>query len=205
MPEIKRNKMPEIGVLILAAGGSRRLGKPKQLLRYEQESLLLRIVNSVLKLQDILPMVVVGAQRELMMQELAAKPVDVIYNERWESGLATSIAVGLSGILQKNERLQGCLFVVCDQPFLNTAVLQQILDKQLQPDKGIVAAAYDGTVGTPVFFRRKYFEKLLQLSQDEGAKKVVTRHLSDLVMVPFAEGATDIDTQEDYSRLINGH
>ena len=193
----------KIAIIVLAAGGSTRLGKPKQLLAYHNESLLQRIVGCILQLKDVIPAVVIGSNNELMRDELSACDIEVIENDEWAAGISTSIIKGLSSLLQKHPDIESCIFVVCDQPHLTTIVIQGLLDSAVQSGKGIVAARYGSVIGTPVFFNKKYFKDLLLLAGDEGAKKIINKHPNDLITIDFPQGAIDIDTMEDYNKLID--
>lgn len=204
MPELPYPmKAKSTTIIILAAGGSKRLGQPKQLLTYKGESLLRRALSCATHLEDAETFVVTGANKETTGSELSGFDVEIVGNERWEEGLATSIAAGLLAVLKKADDTRGCLFMVCDQPHLTTALLQQIIDLSQHSGKGIVAAIYHDTPGTPVFFHRKYFPQLLALRGDEGARKLLKKYPEDLITVPFAEGAIDIDTPDDYKKLTN--
>ena len=95
------------------------------------------------------------------------------------------------------------MFVVCDQPFISTALLNEMIQTLEHSDKEIIAAGYAETIGTPMLFAHKYFNQLLQLQNDDGAKSIAIQNKNDLVIVPFIRGEIDIDTQEAYSQLIN--
>ncbi len=195
--------MQNIAIIILAAGSSSRLGQPKQLLIYQSQSLLQRIVSNVQNVPNVLHAIVIGAKKEVIEEELLNTDITIIFNENWEQGIASSIKAGLTAMMEMNSALEGCLFVVCDQPYITTELLREIITVHTQSGKGIVAAAYADTVGTPVFFSKKYFNDLLLLSNEEGAKKVIHQHLYDLASVPFLNGEIDIDTQEDYKKLTD--
>jgi CTP:molybdopterin cytidylyltransferase MocA len=99
-------------------------------------------------------------------------------------------------------QLEGVILTVCDQPFLTSAVLQALLDEAKLSGKSIVASAYKDTLGTPVFFSRQYFEDLLALKGAQGARMLLKKYEAELASVPFDKGEIDIDTPEDYQKLI---
>ncbi len=198
-------KKNDIAIIVLAAGGSKRLGQPKQLLSWKNASLLRYAVSCAAGINDVTPFVVTGAQKDLMIAELSGSGVTIIENDLWEAGIATSIAAGLSAALRENKALSGCIFVVCDQPYLSAALLEKIRLLARESGKGMVAAIYDDMPGTPAFFHRRYFPQLLSLQGDEGARKLLKKYPDDLATVPFAEGAIDIDTLDDYQKLTHAY
>ena len=190
-------------IIILAAGCSSRLGQLKQLLQYNNKSLLQHVVSQVLSLQNVLPLVVLGSSLQIIEKDLKGLNIEIVSNTLWQHGMATSIRAGLSGAIKINQELQAVMFVVCDQPFIATALLNEMIQTLEHSDKGIIAAGYAETIGTPMLFAHKYFNQLLQLQNDDGAKSIAIQNKNDLAIVPFIRGEIDIDTQEAYSQLIN--
>ena len=189
-------------VIILAAGSSSRLGKPKQLLLYKGNSLLRNTVTAAVQLKADLAVVVAGAEYELLLPELNGNPVSVCHNPNWKQGMGTSIATGLNYALLQLPDLQSCILAVCDQPFLSERTFKDLISVQQQTGKGIVASAYADTIGTPVLFERRFFSDLQDLDGDRGAKVLISRYPGDLITVPFAGGEIDIDTQHSYESLL---
>lgn len=193
----------DTAIVILAAGGSSRLGRPKQLLLYRQKTLVERIVDEALL--TALPVVVVtGAAAEEVAAALQNKKVVLLYNTDWQSGMASGIAAGVATVLSFNKQLQKIILAVCDQPFVTAALFLELVTVQRQTGKGIVACRYAGTAGTPVLFTQSYFEELKNLSGKEGAKKLLKIHTNDVATVPFPQGSIDVDTEEDYQNLLDG-
>jgi molybdenum cofactor cytidylyltransferase len=189
--------MSRTGVIILAAGNSSRLGRPKQLLPYRGKTLLAHVVAEALA-ADLLPVVVVtGAFHKEVSGALRGLSVDIVFNPAWAEGMASGIVAGLSNILLLRPDVNAVIIAVCDQPFISSALLLQLAGKFDMSGKGIVACTYADSVGTPVLFGRSYFERLLALSGSEGAKKLLRQHPEDLAIVPFPNGHIDIDTEED--------
>ncbi|MEP6928786.1 MAG: nucleotidyltransferase family protein [Flavobacterium sp.] len=190
-------------VIILAAGNSSRLGKPKQLLPYKNTTLLKHTVSQVLLLPDSIVIVVTGSNTELIQKDLKNQKVTLCYNPDWENGMSTSIIEGLKAVLNLTPHIQKCIFAVCDQPYVTVFVFEDLISEYEKSGKGIIASAYSETVGTPVLFDKKYFNQLLELKGQEGAKKIIIRFTEDTASIPFEKGAIDIDTIEDYNNLIN--
>jgi len=119
-------------------------------------------------------------------------------------GMASGIVIGLKKAITLKNELEKVIIVVCDQPFISSSLLQQLYQKQNESAKHIVASAYADTIGTPALFTQKYFDVLMNLKGDEGAKKLLKRYSDDLASVDFADGYIDIDTKEDYENLLKG-
>lgn len=193
---------PAYGLVILAAGNSSRLGQPKQLLPYGDKSLVFHIAEEAIQVADTFTVIVCGAEKDAVKEALGQLQVHTVYNEQWPEGMASSIRTGLSASLTLHPELAGCIFTVCDQPFVSAALLSQLISAKKVSGKGIAAATYAGTMGTPVLFDKKYFPALLQLKGAHGAKKLLQQYPEDITGVSFPAGEVDIDTPEDYNRLL---
>lgn len=190
------------GIVILAAGNSSRLGHPKQLLEYKNSTLLKNTIAAALSVPDSIIILVTGSNSDIIEKSLNCDEIKICFNSDWQSGMSTSIAKGLKELLLLCPDCKSCIFAVCDQPYLTTAVFEDLIDHYQNSEKGIAASAYSETLGTPVLFNEKYFDQLLQLEGHEGAKKIIRRFIDDVVAVPFENGNIDIDTIEDYEKLI---
>lgn len=190
-----------IQILILAAGASRRLGEPKQLIKYEGTSLIRRITGDsiVSGIGDVT--VVTGYKADEIAREISDLKVDVFYNEDWEEGIGASIRNGLEYVLKKQPDTNAILITMVDQPFVNAQHLQKIANAYDPARPMIIASAYSGTFGVPVLVDNYYFEKLSELKGDEGGKKIFVQYLKDIVEIPFIDGSIDIDHQEDLAKL----
>ncbi|MBS7254252.1 nucleotidyltransferase family protein [Flavobacterium branchiicola] len=190
-------------IIILAAGNSSRLGRSKQLLEYKETTLLKNTILEALKVENSTVIVVTGANNELIEKEANSEGVRFIFNSEWENGMSSSIVKGIQELLLLNSNCEQCILTVCDQPFISSLVFENLINEEIKTEKGIVTSAYAKTLGTPVLFRQKYFKELLELKGKEGAKKLLKIHSEDVVSVPFEKGNVDIDTEEDYSKLIS--
>lgn len=191
------------GIIILAAGNSSRLGRPKQLLKYKESTLLKNTISVALKIENSFVIVVTGSSHDLIEKEFNLPEIVFSFNSEWESGMSSSIKKGIRELLFLKPDVEQCVLTVCDQPFVNSSVFENLINKSHKSRKGIVASAYSETLGTPVLFRKKYFKELLDLKGQEGAKKLIKKHSDDVVSVPFEKGNIDIDTEEDYDKLIS--
>jgi molybdenum cofactor cytidylyltransferase len=185
-------------ILLLAAGMSRRLGRPKQLLDFGGESLLKRTATRALQSKIGAVYVVTGAEKNKIDMELAGLQVERIENKEWEEGMASSIRTGLLAAITKNPSTDGILIMVCDQPEVTSGMLQKLMTLQADSGAAIAASAYGGISGTPAVFHSSLFHELMSLRGDTGARKIMQIHNADLVQLPFEAGAQDIDTESDY-------
>lgn len=188
------------GLIILAAGNSDRLGKPKQLLEYEGKSLLHHTIQTALGAVARV-VVVLGAKAHLVLPELKTSPVQVVYNTDWEEGMASSIGCGLNALLTIAPATEQVLFMVCDQPYVTADLLLELRRQHAITGKPIVACSYGNTTGIPALFHKSLFAELMTLTGDTGAKKLIRRYAEQMVAIPFPKGAIDIDTSADYDQL----
>lgn len=189
------------GIIILAAGPSSRLGKPKQLLAYHNKSLLRHVTEEAIHSETGPVIVVVGANTTAVAAELRGADTLITVNAGWTEGMAASIRHGLAEMLKILPDLDTAILAVCDQPFVEASLFRQLLAQATATGKGIVASAYEETQGTPVLFDKKYFPTLLELQGQQGAKKLLVQHPEDVASIPFPNGQIDIDTPEDYQSL----
>jgi molybdenum cofactor cytidylyltransferase len=195
--------MNDVGLIILAAGNSSRLGRPKQLLLFRGKTLLNHIVAEGLA-AGLSPMVVVtGAYSREMTEALKGEAVTVVFNPDWETGMASGIVIGLAQALAVDNGLQAVVVAVCDQPFVSAGLFRRLMERRAETGKGLIACSYAETLGTPVLFTAQYFKELSSLSGDVGAKSVLRRHGEDVATVDFPNGGIDIDTEDDLLALKN--
>ena len=189
---------------MLAAGESRRLPGPKQLLRFRGVTLLRHAAQTAVAAGAGPVVVVLGAAstaRQLRF-ELVDLEVTIVENARWKDGMSSSIRAGIDA-LEKAGPPDAALIMTCDQPHVTAALLKQLVAAYGAPPTRppAVACAYAGTVGVPALFDRALFPELKALEHDQGAKRILERHLPRIGRIPFEQGAVDIDTPEDVSRL----
>ncbi len=190
------------GIVILAAGASTRMGRPKQLLRFRGESMIQRSLRTALKTPFRPVVVVLGAFAEEIEPELEGYEAEVVYNSSWKSGMGGSVAVGLEGLLRQEPRLESALFLLVDQPYLKPAQLIRMAEALEGTDKPGVVSAYGDTLGVPALFRRALFPELLQLQGQKGAKPLIEKYRPALLALPFPQGKADLDTPEDWRTFL---
>jgi molybdenum cofactor cytidylyltransferase len=190
-----------IGIIILAAGTSARMGSAKQLLSYRGKSLLQHSIDVALDSLAEQVIVVLGARKEIIEQEIDQSNIQLIENPLWESGMASSIQFGLQKLKTMLPEADGAIFMVCDQPFVNAELLNKLIDKHISSGKNIVASKYADTLGTPTLFHHSFFDELSMLKGDIGAKSLIKTYKNQIESVEFQLGSIDIDTRENYLNL----
>jgi molybdenum cofactor cytidylyltransferase len=190
-------------ILILAAGKSSRLGSPKQLLEYHGTSLIKRVAQTALDSEIGSVTVVLGANADKIRTELEIPDLILIENTDWEEGMASSIRAGVNAIADLEPDTDGIMILVCDQPHLEGAILKQLLQVQRDTGLPVTASVYQGKTGTPAVFHKNFFPLLMELKGDTGARKLFSEHSDQVALVPFEKGIIDIDTKEDYEKLIH--
>lgn len=189
-------------IIILAAGASTRLGRPKQLLPWQGVTLLQHAVKTALTVTTQ-PVVVTGANGEHFAAALDPGQVKLVFNPNWQQGIASSIRCGLQALLNRTPEPDQVIFMVCDQPFVTPELLLDLINEQQKSRKPIVASAYADTLGIPALFDKSLFSQLLDLQGDTGARRLIQQNSEDVASVVFEQGVYDIDTVVDYEDLVN--
>lgn len=190
-----------IGLVILAAGASKRMGTPKQLLPYRGTSLLHHTINVALESACRPIIVVLGAYCDRIEPTVKQLPIHIIENTDWEKGMGTSIRAGVKALEQIDPYAEGVVITVCDQPFLSVDTIARLVDTYTLTNGSIVASEYTNTLGVPALFDRTLFAELTALDASVGAKQVMRKY-DRVVRVSFPEGALDLDTPQDYDRAL---
>ncbi|MFM2358234.1 MAG: hypothetical protein RLY16_226 [Bacteroidota bacterium] len=191
------------GVVVVAAGQSKRLGRPKQLLMYDGKTLINRLLHMVHQAGQFSTVVVLGAAAVDIRQQMEDESSTIIINEQWEEGMGGSIKLGLTALLQQHPTVDGVMILVCDQPYLTAENIQALVQLQKETDLPIAACYYAQILGTPALFHQTYFSQLLNLKGDVGAKYIIQHHQSQVAALHFEKGMLDIDTEKDYQQLID--
>jgi CTP:molybdopterin cytidylyltransferase MocA len=176
------------------------MGYPKQLIEHEGDTLVRKAAVAALEAGAKPVLVVVGASSEEVSDALdGLAEVKILHNERWESGLASSLSAGL-GALNADPSIGGALVMVVDQPLVDAEALRKLMTA-FDEQHRIVASAYDDIVGVPVVIGYEHFDALMNLKGDEGAGRWLRARLADVTQVDVASASVDIDTPEDAERL----
>ncbi len=191
-----------VAAIILAAGGSRRLGRPKQLVMFQGETLLGRAVRLADAAGAQPVVVVVGAHAASIRQAVPEGAALVAVNADWEQGMASSIHAGLRTLAAHALEVEGVLLMGCDQPRLTESHLRALLDAfAAGGGSGMAASFYAGRRGVPAVMPRSMFTRLLALRGDQGARALLAEASCPVVDVTFAGGEADIDEPDDLTLL----
>ena len=191
------------GAIVLAAGASTPMGCVKQTLPWKGKTLLQHVVDE-LRLSELAEVVVVlGANREDIEKQVTFDGVDVVHNDQWEKGMASSVVTGLNHLLAKGLPLKAVMIVLSDQPLLGHVHFNSLKRIHANSVKGIVASSYAGVAGVPVLFDRRFFDELLRLSGEQGARALLVSNLKEVETVDAGERGIDLDTREKYEDIYD--
>ncbi len=195
--------MNNTGIIILAAGKSSRFGGTKQLLHYNGKTLLQHVIEEAAKTGASPIVVITGSNAAEVSSSITDKRITTVFNKDWSEGMASGIVAGVIKINELDSSIEKIIIAVCDQPFVTASIFGQLDQLQNESGKHIIASAYSNTIGTPVLFTRKYFDQLLGLKGDTGAKKILESFREDVATVDFPQGNIDIDTKKDFENLLD--
>ena len=193
-------KNKNIAIIILAAGSSSRLGRPKQLLELGGKNLLQKSIIAALNVSKNV-IVVLGANEQLIRPTISDLPIEIILNKDWAKGMSSSIQTGMS--ILKNKDCEAVLIMLCDQPFVDAFLLRKMMTVFEKSNLPIVASEYEGKVGVPAIFAATFFQKLKMLEGQKGAKSLIMNNLKQIEHFIFEKGKIDIDTEEDWEKIIS--
>lgn len=189
-------------VIVLAAGASRRMGQPKQLLAVDGVPLLRRVVQVAIEAKIGKVWVVLGANAEKVRPVLAGLPVETVVNEAWEEGMGASIRAGMAAIGGDLSGVPGVIIVLGDQPEVSAGHLIQLSQAMIATGKSIVASRCAGRLSPPVLFGPGHFSILRQMKGDAGAKGLLEANPDGMAIVDTGD-LGDLDTPDDYAGFLN--
>lgn len=200
-PEPASSSGSRCGLVILAAGASRRMGSPKQLIEIEGRPLLVRTIEAALAAPVWPVVVVLGANATAIRPVIGHLPVLVVDNPAWAEGMASSIREGVATLRQFSRALDAAVLALCDQPGFSAATVESLLAAHRATGGGIVAARYSGRLGAPALFTRAHFPALAALTGEEGARDLLNADPARVAAVDRPELARDLDTPDDLKKL----
>ena len=190
-----------IGIIVLAAGASSRLGHPKQLVELNGIPLLRKITEIAINTRCTPIVVVLGAYFNKIKPTVEKLPVHILKNKKWETGMGSSIASGMGFLIKKHPQLKAVILLVCDQYFLSEKIILELISTWEKTGKNIVASQYGETIGVPAIFSKELFNELKRLDSTGGAKKIINRYDNQIGTILFQQGSFDLDTEKDLSDL----
>ena len=194
--------MPDTAAVVLAAGGSSRMGVPKQGLELDGTPLVRRAAEAACGAGCRPVVVVLGACADEVGRRLDGLPVLVVENARWEAGLGSSIRAGVAAAIAAAPEIEGVLLALADQALVDAAALMRLCRTARSSRHPVAASRYAGTIGVPAWFARDFLPRLLALDPAEGCKRLLRAHAHETAIVDCPEAGFDVDTPEDYARLL---
>jgi len=196
------SKQDDIAILILAAGESKRMGRPKQLLPWGESTLLENAISTAVSTNLKNIHVVLGAHYELIKESINLENVVLLYNLNYKSGQGSSLSLGIDHLSKQKEKYQGVLILLCDQPLITSDYLNELIQTFEVGNKKIVATDYGNRAGVPAIFAANYFNALLNIKEDMGAKKVLEKYMEDVISLSPNGTEQDLDTPEEYKTFV---
>lgn len=190
-----------VSIIILAAGASTRMGKPKQLLLYQGRSFLSHTIESAIASVCKPVVVVLGANSQQIRSEISQPFIQIVENPQWNLGMNTSIRSGILALANYSESVDAAVIAVCDQPFISAEIINGLVSAYYSSEKPIIASQYAETLGVPALFSRKFFSELANMNESVGAKYLIKKHRDQVFAFPFPQGKIDIDTPQEYEQL----
>ncbi len=190
-----------IWAMILAAGESKRMGKPKLLLPYGEKTIIETIVETIVSSNVENTLVILGSERENIEEKIKNSPVRIVYNRDFRSGMLSSVQCGFKALPQETRAV---LVVLGDQPKISADVINKLIDAYKSTGKGIVLPVYKKERGHPVLIDVKYGEEVESLSPEVGLRGTVYNHPEDILEVEVETPSIfqDIDDESDYKREL---
>ena len=211
------NQTPSTAAIILAAGSSSRMGggRHKLLLPLHDRPVLAHVIDAALASQARPVVIVLGHQAEQVRTKILAYTIHpnliIVENPRYLQGMSTSMHLGIQLLTSQDYKkrdesysIDSALIVLGDQPLITARVIDSLITTYRITGKHIVAPLYDRKRGSPVLFDRSYFPELLEISGDEGGRKVLESHREDVEVVEMSDTVAnfDVDTWEAYQQVL---
>jgi molybdenum cofactor cytidylyltransferase len=190
-----------ISAIVLAAGESRRMGRPKQMLAWQGKTLLRHVLESLINSDADEIILVLGHEAEMIRKSLSEFQIKVVINPDYKQGMASSLRRGL---LAMDPRSEAFLVLLADQPGIGPEIINRMIRafQQANPKCGIVRPVYRGLRGHPVLIGAKYLQEARQLQGDVGARRILIDHPEDILEIDVDQDVVlkDIDTPEEYQK-----
>jgi molybdenum cofactor cytidylyltransferase len=185
--------MNRVAAVVLAAGGSRRFGSPKQLHRVGERSLVRRAAEEPVEAGCDPVVVVLGAASAQVARELEHGPARLVFNPAWEDGMSSSIRAGIAALREAAPDCTAVILCLADQTRVTAKLLRRLAERLAAGPEPAVACRYEGVLGPPAIFSAPLFGRLEELSGDEGARRLLRSGEVPVAEINFPGGALDID------------
>lgn len=194
--------MSKTAILILAAGESKRMGRPKQLLPYKDSTLLLEKIKQFQSLERVQVFVVLGAYFKDIFPSLRELPVKVVMNTNWQEGMGSSLSKGIE-LIRKKDMFDRVLITLSDLPLLESSHYEELIELSKNSGKRIIQTEYEETSGVPVIFDKSLFNSLARLKNEEGAKPLIEKYKKEVLKLRSKTPYFDVDTSDAYQKLLD--
>jgi molybdenum cofactor cytidylyltransferase len=191
------------GLILLAAGASQRMGRPKQLLPIEGQPLLRHVVDTALAAPVSPVVVVLGAHSAEIAPCLAGLDLRVVINHRWAEGIGGSLRTGMDALVAAAPAVKAVIVALADQPDFSSAHLGRLIEIHGESGKSIVTSEAGQVWRPPVLFAAEWFPRLRELEGDAGAR-ILLQEQRAYVAVARLPASVDLDTPADYERFLRG-
>lgn len=190
-----------ISAIILAAGESRRMGKPKMLLPFGDTSIIAKLANSAIRSRIDKAIVVLGSGHEEISKQIQDYPLETVYNEAYKEGMLSSVQAGLSNV---NDKTEAIMVLLGDQPMIGSNIMNKLIETYRTSRKEIIVATYKAKRGHPILFGSKYKSVVMGLSKENSLKDLLLTHPGDIAEMETdsPEILRDIDTEKDYKEEL---
>ena len=194
--------MSKTAILILAAGESKRMGRPKQLLPYKDSTLLLEKIKQFQSLERVQVFVVLGAYFKDIFPSLRELPIKVVMNSNWQEGMGSSLSKGIE-LIQKKDMFDRVLITLSDLPSMESSHYEELIELSKSSGKRIIQTEYEETSGVPVIFDKSLFNSLARLKNEEGAKPLIEKYKKEVLKLRSKTPYFDVDTSDAYQKLLD--
>ena len=193
---------PCVGLILLAAGESKRMGTPKQLLSYKGNSLIRHAATEAIASNCHPVIVVLGANSDRILTELNQLKVYTCHNLRWQKGMSVSISMGIKKLTAIESNVSAVIIALGDQPLVTTQDYNRLIENYDKHQTRAIASTYVNTLGVPALFDRTLFPDLLSMNDKGGAKQILKTYSNPQFNLDLPQAAIDIDTPADYQKLL---
>jgi molybdenum cofactor cytidylyltransferase len=192
-----------IVAVVLSAGESSRMGRPKALLPIDGQTFIERIVAALKQTKVGKIIVILGHNARELQSKISHLPVEILINTDYKLGQLSSLQLAVRN-LQPDLDCDGMLVHLVDHPYLAPALVEEMIRRFYETRKRIIVPKFHGKRGHPVIFSNALFDEILSAPMEEGAKAVVNAHRAETLEIETEEEgiAVDIDTPELYQQHV---
>jgi len=194
--------MNDICAIILAAGESKRMGRPKMLLSFNESTMIETVLKNISESKVEKILVVLGAEKDAIAEKIGKLDLEFCYNENYIEGMLSSVKCGFKNL--PND-FKAAMVFQGDQPFIAADAINKVIEAYLSSKYGIIIPVYDGKRGHPILIDRKYNSEIVKLSPEIGLRELTFRFHYDVLEVQTEEPGIlrDFDTYKEYLEGTN--